>query len=216
VLAIRLSSIKFFFLRGLFTMRFSIFWLAPYAAAQTWTSLPGALYGPGQPWGNAFDASWPPSSVGQPLIPQKPDAETQAMINQVSADRVKNIVTTLANFGTRHTMSSQNDTKRGIGAARDWIYQEMLNNAKPSNGSMEVFFNSYIQPVSSLILFPTNITNVVARVNGTTDPNRVYVVTGHYDSRRIDIMDYTNDAPGADDDATGVAGMLKVGQLVID
>lgn len=126
---------------------------------------------------------------------------------------MRHIVTTLTNFGTRHTLSMQNSSTRGIGAARDWIYSEMLDLAKPSNGSMDVYFNSYIQPVASRILFPVNITNVVAQINGTSDPNRVYVVTGHYDSRRIDINDYINDAPGSDDDATGVAVVMEMARL---
>lgn len=75
---------------------------------------------------------------------------------------------------------------------------------------MDVYFNSYIQDVEDRISFPVNITNVVARINGTTDPNRVYVVTGHYDSRNLDSMDYTGDAPGADDNASGVAVVLEM------
>lgn len=122
---------------------------------------------------------------------------------------VQHIVTTLTNFGTRHTLSQQNSSTRGIGAARDWIYKEMLELAQPSNGSMDVYFNSYIQGIGERISFPVNITNVVAQINGTEDSNRTYVVTGHYDSRRIDIMDYVNDAPGADDDATGVAVLME-------
>ena len=128
------------------------------------------------------------------------------MIAQVDPKRVQNIVTTLAGFGTRHTLSNQTDPRRGIGAARDWIYKEMQAFARPPNGSLMVEIQSYIQPVAQRIPFPVKISNVVARINGTSDPNRVYVVTGHYDSRRIDIMDYTGDAPGADDDASGVAG----------
>lgn len=191
-------------------MRFTLIAALPtLACAQSFFSLPGALYSGNGTWGSAVDASWPQSNVGQPLEPQTPDVELQQMIAEVSSERVKNIVTTLTNFGTRHTLSLQNSSTRGIGAARDWIYKEMQALAEPSDGRMEVFFNSYIQGVSSTILFPTNITNVVARINGTTDSNRTYVVTGHYDSRRIDILDYTNDAPGSDDDATGVAGMCS-------
>ena len=89
----------------------------------------------------------------------------------------------------------------------------MQGYAKDSNGSMDVYFNSYIQPVASRISFPVNITNVVAQINGTTDPNRVYVVTGHYDSRRLDVMDYEGDAPGADDDASGVAVVMEMARV---
>lgn len=129
------------------------------------------------------------------------------MIDEVDPQRVQNIVTTLVAFGTRHTCSNQTDPVRGIGAARDWIYNQMQLLAQPSDGNMGVEIQSYIQPVvAHLIPFPTKISNVVAKINGTSDANRTYVVTGHYDSRRIDILDYTRDAPGADDDATGVAG----------
>lgn len=132
------------------------------------------------------------------------------MIAEIDESRIENIVTTLANFGTRHTLSAQNSTTRGIGAARDWLLKEMQSIAADSDGNMDVYFDSYIQPVASRITFPVNITNVVARINGTTDPNRVYVVTGHYDSRNLDINDYTGDAPGADDDASGVAVVLEM------
>ena len=79
---------------------------------------------------------------------------------------------------------------------------------------MATYLNGYLQPRDGdRIPFPVNITNVVAQTNGTDDPNRVYVVTGHYDSRRLDISDYTNDAPGADDDASGVAVMLELARI---
>jgi len=79
----------------------------------------------------------------------------------------------LTNFGTRHTCSNQTDPVRGIGAARNWIKKEMLAFAKPSDGRMTVEINSYIQPsVSDVIPFPTNISNVVATLRGSSDANR--------------------------------------------
>ena len=181
------------------------------AFAQSFTSLPGALYGANETWGYAPDASWPVSDVGQPLVPQQADAELQSMLAELDPNRVKHIITKLVSFGTRHPLSTQNSSTRGIGAARNWLLQEMQTLAEPSKGRMEVFYDTYIQGVTTGILFPVNLTNVVARINGTSDPNRAYVVTGHYDSRRIDVNDYTGDAPGADDDASGVAG--KSGDL---
>ncbi|KAK4560765.1 hypothetical protein LTR86_005344 [Recurvomyces mirabilis] len=176
-----------------------------------WEQLQGSNYLPSVNWANA---NWPPQNVGVALVPQAPDQELISLIEGIDVNRVKDIVTTLTNFGTRHTLSQQNSSTRGIGAARDWIYKEMQSLAAPADGSMSVYFNSYIQPIASRILFPVNITNVVAQINGTTDPNRVYVVTGHYDSRRIDINDYVNDAPGSDDDATGVAVVMEMARLV--
>ena len=184
--------------------------LLALVSAQSWMTLPGSLYNSSGAWGSSASASWPQSNVGKPLEPQAPDAELQAMLAEVDPQRVQNIVTTLTNFGTRHTLSNQTDPVRGIGAARDWIMKEMQSFAQTSNGNMEVELNSYIQSVTDTILFPTNISNVVATLKGSSDPNRTYVVTGHYDSRRIDILDYTNDAPGSDDDATGVAGKRRL------
>lgn len=177
----------------------------PWTTAQNWTSLPGSIT-----LGNYISTTWPQSDIGQPLQPQSPDAETQAMIAAIDTQRIENIVTTLSNFGTRHTLSNQTDPVRGIGAARDWIYNEMLSIAKAANSSATVEIQSYTQGVAERISFPVKISNVVATIKGSSDPNRTYVVTGHYDSRRIDIMDYTGDAPGADDDATGVAGTISL------
>lgn len=184
------------------------------ANAQTWKDLPGSLYGPAEPWGFAPEASWPPTTeIGKELEPQKPDALTRDIIAQVDQDSVESIITKLAGFGTRHTLSTQNSSTRGIGAARDWIYNEMRDYASQGNGSMNVYFNSYIQPVASRILFPVNITNVIAQINGSSDPNRVHIVTAHYDSRRLNVSDYTNDAPGADDDASGVAVVMEMARI---
>ncbi|KAK3637073.1 hypothetical protein LTR56_013804 [Elasticomyces elasticus] len=175
-----------------------------------WESLPGSIFLPSDDWANA---NWPPQNVGVPLVPQAPDAELKALLDGVSIPRIENIIHTLTNFGTRHTLSIQNSSTRGIGAARDWIYREMQGFAEESDGAMDVYFNSYIQPVASRILFPVNITNVVAQINGTEDSTRAYVVTGHYDSRRIDVEDYTGDAPGSDDDASGVAVVMELARL---
>ncbi|KAK4621587.1 putative zinc metalloprotease [Fulvia fulva] len=136
------------------------------------------------------------------------------MIKDVAEDRVENIINKLVSFHTRHTLSTQNSTTRGIGAARDWIYKEMQASAEPSEGRTKVYFNSYIQDVDgSRILFPVNITNVVAQIDGTDDSNRLYVVTGHYDSRALDALDYESYAPGADDDASSVAVVMEMARI---
>ena len=179
--------------------------LLPLIHAQSWLNLPGSIYSPQAPW---FSASvpWPQVGLGQQIVPQAPDTELQAMLAEIDPNRIKNIVTTLANFGTRHTLSNQTNPVRGIGAARDWIFRQMVGFTNSTSGNMKVQIQSYMQEVDERIYFPVKISNIVARINGSSDANRTYVVTGHYDSRRIDIADYTGDAPGADDDATGVAG----------
>ncbi|KAK5001903.1 hypothetical protein LTR39_006822, partial [Cryomyces antarcticus] len=83
--------------------------------------------------------------------------------------------------------------------------------AAPSGGRMKVEVQSYIQPVASRISFPVRISNVVATLQGSTDPSRVYVITGHYDSRITDVMNDWDDAPGADDDGSGVATLPNHG-----
>lgn len=151
------------------------------------------------------------SSLGEPLTPQAPNDQVLSLIAAINETNIERTIATLSSFGTRHTLSAQNSSTRGIGAARDWILREMQSAAAGADAvPMDVFFDSYIQPPEGRILFPVNITNVVARINGTSDPNRVYVVTAHYDSRNLNISDYTGDAPGADDNASGVAVVLEL------
>jgi hypothetical protein len=136
------------------------------------------------------------------------------LLRDIDARRIEATVTRLAAFGTRHTLSSQTDPVRGIGAARDWIYEQMTGYAAASGGRMTVQKQTFIQPVSSRIPVPTPITNVIATLRGDTAPNRMYVVTGHYDSRATDVLDFTSDAPGADDDASGVAVIMELARVM--
>ncbi|SIM48975.1 M20/M25/M40 family metallo-hydrolase [Micromonospora cremea] len=151
---------------------------------------------------------------GQPITPQPPDPELLDLLREVDEQRIEAIIRRLAAFGTRHTLSSQDDPVRGIGAARDWIYQQMQGYAALSGGRMTVELQSYIQQPASRIPVPTRITNVVATLHGETNPERIYVVTGHYDSRCSDVMDFTSDSPGADDDASGVAVAMELARVM--
>jgi hypothetical protein len=151
-----------------------------------------------------------PSGPGQTVRSQAPDKELKAMLKEVDPDRLQAIVAKLTTFGTRHTLSSQTDPNRGIGAARDWIFAQMQALAAPSNGRMTVELQSFTQPVSSGIPTPTVITNVVTTLHGSDEPDRIYVVSGHYDSRVTDLANFTSDAPGADDDASGVANVMEL------
>ena len=147
-------------------------------------------------------ASWPPAAptVGSLLVPQSPDAELLSIMGAIDPKRIEATITKLVSFGTRHTQSNQTDPSRGIGAARDWIASQMREFAKASNGRMEVAVPSYIQPVAERITFPVQISDVVATLKGSVDPGRVYVVSGHYDSRVTDVLNHIADAPGADDE----------------
>lgn len=140
--------------------------------------------------------------------------ETRQILGSISADRIAQSIHTLVGFGTRHTSSSQTDPNRGIGAATDWAYNQLQAIAATSNGRMTVQKQSFIQPVSSTIPVPTEITNVIATLHGTQDPSRVYVVGAHIDSRVTDVLNFTSDAPGADDDGSGVAAVLELARVM--
>jgi hypothetical protein len=146
----------------------------------------------------------------------KPPADVRSMLGNVSARKLESYDRTLVGFGTRHTLSSQDDPQRGIGAARDWIRGQFEQSAATSSGRMTVELQSYVQQPASRIPTPTRITNVVATLHGT-DPasaDRVYVVSGHYDSRVTDVLDATSDAPGANDDASGVSAVIELARVM--
>ncbi|THH26537.1 hypothetical protein EUX98_g7651 [Antrodiella citrinella] len=159
--------------------------------------------------------AWP-TGPGNALVPQSPPSELQAILSQIDPNRIETIINKLVSFGTRHTVSSQTDPSRGIGAARDWIASEMRGFAaqarKGTNATVTV--PSYIQGIASTIPFPVNISNIIFTIQGTEDSNRVYIITGHYDSRVTDIMNFTDDAPGADDDGSGVAIVMELARIM--
>ncbi len=129
---------------------------------------------------------------------------------------MRRTVEKLVSFGTRHTLSSQTDPNRGIGAARDWIFDRFQDAAKDSGGRMTVEKQTFVQPPADRIPDPVTITNVVATLHGTQPESaaRTYVVSGHYDSRCTDVLNATCDAPGADDDASGVAAVLELARVM--
>jgi Peptidase family M28 len=147
------------------------------------------------------------------LAPQEPDQELRALLRQIDPDRIKATVLRLVQFGTRHTASSQTDPVRGIGAATTWVFGQMQAIAATSSGRMTVQKQTFTQPVASNIPVPTTITNVIATLKGTASPERFYVITGHLDSRVTDVLNFTSDAPGADDDGSGVAVVLELARL---
>jgi hypothetical protein len=155
-----------------------------------------------------------PPALPPPPTAQPPDTALKALLVQVDPARLKATVQKLVSFGTRHTLSSQDDPVRGIGAARDWIFDTLNGYAAASGGRMTVEKQSFVQPVSSRIPTPTVITNVIATLRGASEAERVYVVTGHYDSRVTDVMNFTSDAPGADDDGSGVAVVLELARIL--
>jgi hypothetical protein len=153
------------------------------------------------------------ASAATPATAHKPDADLRDLLRQVDPRRIEATIEKLVSFGTRHTSSSQTDPVRGIGAATTWVYGQMQDIAATSSGRMTVQKQTFIQPVSSRIPVPTQITNVIATLQGTASPQRFYVVTGHLDSRVTDVLNFTSDAPGADDDGSGVAVVLELARL---
>ncbi|MEV2197659.1 M20/M25/M40 family metallo-hydrolase [Streptomyces phaeochromogenes] len=155
-----------------------------------------------------------PPGPRPPATAQAPSRELRALLKEIDPDRIEATVRKLVSFGTRHTLSTQDDPDRGIGAARDWILAEMRSYAAGSGGRMTAELQSYVQEPASRIPTATRITNVVATLRGSVTPERVHVVSGHYDSRVTDVMDATSDAPGADDDASGVAVAMELARVM--
>jgi len=137
-------------------------------------------------------------------------AQIDKIVGEVSQKRIESHIRKLVSFGTRHTMSETESTTRGIGAARRWIKAELERCG--AGTPLQVAFDSHVAPVSARISRPTEIVNVVATLPGTqaASKERLYVVSGHYDSRVTDVMDYTSDAPGANDDASGTAAIMEL------
>ena len=177
------------------------------AGAAGLAGTPAAADGVGAP------DDWP-DGPGQRVRPQPPDAELRRILGELDPERMRATVAELTTFGTRHTLSSQTDPQRGIGAARDWLFGAFQEVAAGSGGAMTVEKQSFVQPVASRIPTPTPITNIVATLRGSTSPDRIYVVSGHYDSRVTDVMNFTSDAPGADDDGSGVAAVLEIARVL--
>jgi hypothetical protein len=136
-------------------------------------------------------------------------AEVDAIVRAISPQRIHGYIEKLVGFGTRHTMSDTVSGTRGIGAARRWITGEL---ERCGAGRLEVRFDSHLHPVAARLSRPTEIVNVVATLPGTqaASRDRMYVVSGHYDSRVTDVMNATADAPGANDDASGTAAVMEI------
>lgn len=141
-------------------------------------------------------------------------ADVAGIVGELDGARMKQTVEKLVSFGTRHTLSDTTSATRGIGAARRWIFDELTRVAATSSGRMTVAYQSSMQQAPRTKNEPVEIINVVATIRGTTDPDRIYIATGHYDSINSDIMNATLDAPGADDDASGVAVIMEVARVL--
>jgi len=131
-----------------------------------------------------------------------------------SAARIELDITRLAGFGTRHTLSDTASDTRGIGAARRWIKEEFDRISVACGGCLEVFYVSDVVSGTARVPDPVEVVNVVAIQRGSRDSNRFVVMSGDIDSRISDIMNSTDDAPGANDNASGMAGVLETARVL--
>lgn len=143
------------------------------------------------------------------------DPEIEKMVKEVSADSLKSYIYKMVSFGTRNTLSTQTDPNRGIGAARNWVLSKFTEFAQQSNGRLTAFIDTVTLPKSRRVDTATVLGNVVATLKGT-DPsdNRIFIISGHLDNMRSDVMDRTGDAPGANDDASGSAAVIECARVM--
>ena len=138
------------------------------------------------------------------------------IIGSVSSERLENDIQTLVDFGTRHTLSDTLSSSRGIGAARRWIKSEFEGISKDCNNCLEVFEQkNYFTPKDGdRIVKSVWINNIVALQRGKTHPNRFIIMSGDIDSRISDPTNYTDDSPGANDNASGMAGTIEAARVL--
>lgn len=144
------------------------------------------------------------------------DAEIKKYVAQVSSDSLKSYINKLVSFNTRHTLSSVNDQKQGIGAARNWVLEKFKEYVKNSGGRMEVYLQQEdIQPDGKRIDQVVSLGNPIAFLKGT-DPNdkRIFLISAHLDSRVTDVMNRTSPAPGANDDGSGVGAVIEAARIL--
>lgn len=156
----------------------------------------------------------PLSVIAQDGIDYKEQEKLHEIAGATQADRIESDIQTLVDFGTRHTLSETESDTRGIGAARRWIFAEFERISEACGGCLEVMYVSDTISGEKRIPDPVEVKSVIAIQRGKTDPNRYVMMSGDIDSRVSDVMDYTSDAPGANDNASGVAGALEAARVL--
>lgn len=144
------------------------------------------------------------------------DPQIADLVAQVSADSLRAHINGLVSFGTRNTLSVSTDTKRGIGAARQWVLGKFNQYAKQSGGRMTAVIDTWTLPADGKrVDKPTDMGNVLATLKGT-DPadDRIFIVQGHIDSRVTNVMNRESDAPGANDDGSGTAAVIELARVM--
>jgi hypothetical protein len=142
--------------------------------------------------------------------------EIDQMVKEVNADSLQSYIKSMVAFGTRNTLSTQRDPKRGIGAARNWVLKKFNEFSKQSNGRLTAVIDAtHYAADKRRVDHDINLGNVVATLKGT-DPNdnRLFLISGHLDNMRTNVMDSLQDAPGANDDASGVSALLECARIM--
>lgn len=154
------------------------------------------------------------SSFSQTIIQRDPKIE--GMVNEISSDSLKSYILQLVKFGTRNTLSTTTDKRQGIGAAREWVVQKFKEFGKASNGRLSAYVDTTtLPPDGRRVDVAVSLGNAMAVLKGT-DPtdDRIYLISGHLDSRVTDVMNRTAEAPGANDDGSGVAAVLECARIM--
>lgn len=154
------------------------------------------------------------SAMSQTIIHR--DKEIDQMVKEVNKDTLTKYIDKLVSFGTRNTLSTQSNNARGIGAARNWVLQKFNEYSKQSNNKLSAFIDTVTYPADGKRVDRKIILgNVVATLKGTdTSDKRIFVISGHLDGMRTNVMDSVADAPGANDDASGCAAVLECARIM--
>ena len=153
-------------------------------------------------------------STAQQIIDR--DLEISQMVKEVNPDSLKAYIKAMVAMGTRNTLSTQTDPKRGIGAARNWVLNKFTEFAKKSNGRLTAFIDTTtLPPDGKRVDASLLLGNVVATLKGTdTADKRVFIISGHLDNMRTNVLDRIGDAPGANDDGSGSAAVLECARIM--
>jgi len=143
----------------------------------------------------------------QAPVPNEPYAQLQQIVAPISGAEMKKTVAKLVSFGTRHTLSSQTDPKRGIGAALNWTETQFKSFGLPTVRPCDTVTGKRVPN-------PTRVCDMVAILRGSERPNDVVIIQGHIDSRVTDVMNFTSDAPGANDDGSGTAAVIESARIL--
>ncbi|MGY0590032.1 MAG: M28 family metallopeptidase [Paraglaciecola chathamensis] len=153
-------------------------------------------------------------SLAQSTTDYQDQAKLHDIAKAVSPERIEADIRTLVGFGTRHTLSETESDTQGIGAARRWIKNEFEQISQACGGCLEVYFQAKTISGETRIPDATEVVSVIAVQRGSHDPNRYVLMSGDIDSRVSDVMNSTSISPGANDNASGVAGTLEAARVL--